>query len=202
MVKRNILGLVLATAVLSAGCQALPTIFDTVYDAAVMGAKDRTFYTIAEDYAIKMEIAHTFLDKNLLLNISTDVYQGKVMLTGSVNEPKTKMHAETVAWKPQGVREVVNEIQVANGYGPRAFATDLYIENMLFGELLVAKGVSSVDYLWRSVDGVVYLIGMAETQEEMDHVHAIVQDTPGVKKFVCHGYVRAPGDGRGSYVRR
>lgn len=194
----------LALAGLLAGCRAAPTIVDKVVDAAIMSAKDRSFYTIAEDYAIKLDIVHTFLDENMLLAVNTDVYEGKVMLTGSVSEPESRRRAEAVAHRPPGVRQVVNEIQVTNGNGGGvvALAGDLMIETLVFGRLLAAEGVSSIDYLWRSVNGVVYLIGMAQSQEEHERVLEIARRTVGVRNVVSHIYVRTPGDPRGSFAKQ
>ena len=86
--------------------------------------------------------------------------------------------------------EIINEIQVTPGGGISASIRDLLIENELQLFLLIEKGVSSLDYRWRSVNSVVYFIGFAASREELDKVLSLAHELKAVKKVVS--YVRTP----------
>lgn len=152
----------------------------------------RSLHRIAADYAIKSEITHTYLDEAMLLDINTDVYAGRVLLTGAVQNADTKRKAEEIARRVKDVREIINEIQVAPNGGLNASIRDVLIENELQIFLLMEKGVSSIDYRWRSVNAVVYFIGLAASREELDKVLGLARDLKTVKKVVSH--IRIPGD--------
>ncbi len=65
-------------------------------------------------------------------------------------------------------------------------ANDLWIETKLKARLVGAKGVSSINYRWRSVNGVVYFIGVAQDQGELAKVVRIARGTSHVNKVVSH----------------
>jgi osmotically-inducible protein OsmY len=149
-------------------------------------SEDRSLYTIAEDFSIKSEITNIYLDEAMLLDINTDVYVGRVMLTGAVKKAETKRKAEEIAQRVKGVREIINEIQVTTEGGISASIHDSFIETELALFLLMEKGVSSIDYRWRSVNAVVYFIGRASSREELDKVLSLAREMKGVSRVVSH----------------
>ncbi len=150
--------------------------------------EDRSLYRIAADYAIKAEITHAYLDEAMLLDINTDVYAGRVMLTGAVGNAGTRRKAEEIARRAKDVREIINDIQVTPDGGISSSIHDAVIETELQLFLLMEKGISSIDYRWRSVNSVVYFIGQAASHEELDKVLSLTRDLKAVKKVVS--YVR------------
>jgi len=155
-----------------------------------MGAEERRLYNIAEDYTIKSEITNKYFDETMLMEINTDVYEGRVMLTGAVTKAATKKKAELIARRVKGVREIFNEIQVTTNGGVNASTRDFSIEIKLKFNLLAAKGISSLNYRWRSVHGVVYLIGGAQSREELNKVIVLAREMDGVRKVVSHVRIR------------
>src|SRR5207245_4761149 len=110
---------------------------DGIRDATVTGvqtcalpicAEERRLYNIAEDYTIKSEITNKYFDETMLMEINTDVYEGRVMLTGAVTKAATKKKAELIARRVKGVREMLKEIQVTTNGGVNASASDFSIE--------------------------------------------------------------------------
>src|SRR5438105_3292928 len=82
--SRNIrarMALVLAAFGLMSGCEWITTAVNTSIDFGVMLAADRSIYNVMDDYSIKSEITSAFVDEALVLSVSTDIYQGMVMLT-------------------------------------------------------------------------------------------------------------------------
>ena len=149
---------------------------------------DRSFFNVLDDLSIKNTINNALLDEALSLNVSTDVYQGMVMLTGSVKDPESRQKAEDLASKVDGVRELFNEIQVTEENWLTSLPRDLWVDNVLGAQLLFTPGVSSVDYRWRTVNGVVYFIGMARSREELDKVIDLAR-MEGVHKIVSHVFL-------------
>jgi osmotically-inducible protein OsmY len=182
--------IVLVTFVLGlvAGCEWITTAVNTGVDVGVMLAADRSLYIVADDYALKSEITGGIFDEALLLNVSTDVYQGMVMLTGTVKEEEDKAKAERLARRVRGVREVFNEIQVTTEGGIGATIKDLLVENKLKAKLFVAPGVNSINFRWRAVNSVIYVMGMAKSREELDSVLALAR-VDGVRKIVTHVFL-------------
>ncbi len=158
-------------------------------------AEDRSLETLRDDTAITFDINEVLLGKqysDLFFEVSTDVYERIVMLTGTVKFAQNKQRATTLTQGIKGVKRIVNELQVTNDYGPRAAANDLWIETKLKLLLLGTKGIRSINYRWRSVNGVVYLIGAGQSQQEMNTVLNVIRTTDRVKKVINHAWVRPP----------
>ena len=152
--------------------------------------EDRTMYDHADDFAIKSEIRNKYLDETMLMDVSTDVYEGRVLLTGAVKKAEEKRKAGEITLQVKGVREVFNDIQVTDEGGVKVFSEDMTIVTKLNYKLLAAKGVSSVNFRLRTVNGVVYLLGIAKSQGELDEILRIVRETDGVRQVISHMQIK------------
>ena len=154
------------------------SIGDTVRDAGLHAAITQSW----KDYNIKMAD-----------NLDNTVYQGRVLLTGSV--PSEDWHAEAVkrTWKVDGVKEVYDEIQI----GPdESFMQDLgdgKISTSLKASLVADGDVKSINYTVTTVRGVVYVIGSARSQAELDRVVDHARNIGGVRRVVSYVRIR-PGE--------
>ena len=92
----------------------------------------------------------------------------------------------------QNVKRIINELQVTDDYSLRAAANDLWIETKLKVKLLGTKDIRSINYRWRPVKGVVYLIGAGRSRQEISKVLTVIRETEKVKKVVNHTWVRPP----------
>ena len=173
---------------LLAGCEWVSTAVRTGIDVGIMLAADRSIYNVMDDYSIKSEITTAIVDEALILNISSDIYQGMVMLTGAVKEEKDKRKAEKLVRQVKGVREVFNEIQVTEEGGVTATVKDLILESKLKAKLVFSAGVSSINFRWRAVNSVIYFMGMSTSREELDKVIALAR-MEGVQKIVSHVFL-------------
>jgi osmotically-inducible protein OsmY len=140
------------------------------------------------DLTTKNTINNALLDEALILSISTDVYQGIVMLTGSVKDAETRQKAEDLARKVEGVREIYNDIQVTDENRLLSLPKDMLIEAELTTRMVLEPGVSSVNYQMRAANGVVYIIGIAKSRSELDQVIALTR-TSGARKIVSHVFL-------------
>lgn len=158
-------------------------------------AEDRSFETLSADTAITFDINEILLGekyRGLFAEISTDAYERVVLLTGTVKFAQNKQRATELVRGVKGVKRIVNELQVTNDYGIGAAANDLWIETKLKVLLLGTKDIRSINYRWRSVNGTVYVIGAARSQQEMNTVLDVIRKTDRVKKVINHAWVRPP----------
>lgn len=158
-------------------------------------AEDRSIETLRDDTAITFDINEILLGekyRDLFAEISTDSYERVVMLTGTVKFAQNKQRATDLVRGVKGVKRIVNELQVTSDYGVGAAANDLWIETKLKVLLLGTKGIRSINYRWRSVNGTVYLIGAGRSQQELNTVIDVIRKTERVKRVVNHAWVRPP----------
>jgi osmotically-inducible protein OsmY len=149
---------------------------------------DRSLYNVLDDLSIKNTINNALLDEALLLDVNTDVYQGMVMLTGSVKDAATRKKAEDLTRKVDGVRELYNEIKVTDKIWLKSLPKDTWIENTLAARMMLAPGVRAVNYQLRVANGVVYLLGIAKSRTELDRVIALAR-TSGAHQIVSHVFL-------------
>mgnify|MGYP001228237336 FL=1 len=145
-------------------------------------------------------------DKSLLLDVKTDVWEQRVMLTGTLDDPKMKADVvQLVKQADPRVKKIYDEIQIVSKEekeqrreaaknkdeskkeGVGQAVNDFWIETKINAQLLSTRGVTSVNYRWRSVRDVVYLIGRSRSDDELKTVLGIVRKTEGVtevKSFV------------------
>ncbi len=163
--------------------------------------REKTIEDTGQDIVIVSKIEAQFL-KNGLKNpgnsIDVTVNEGRVLLTGVArNMEKAKM-ASQIAWKVEGVKEVIDEIQTENNsLSPHDFsiaAKDYFLTLRVEAALLFADEVSTVNYKTTTVRGVVYLIGVAQDDSEMKRALRKISKIRGVKKIV--NYVILANDAR------
>ena len=151
--------------------------------------EDRSLETLRDDTAITFDINEVLLGekhRDLFPEISTDVYEHVVMLTGTVKFAQNKQRASDIVRGVKGVKRIVNELQVTDQYGIGPAANDLWIETKLKVLLLGTKDIRSINYRWRSVNGTVYLIGIAQNTAELNRVKGHARAISYVRKVVSH----------------
>ena len=95
----------------------------------VVAEGDRSFGTVVDDATIKINIAAKFInsDDNLFVDVNTSVLEGRVLLTGLVDNQEIRIDAVRRVWEVEGVNEVVNEIQIGNRASLKEYAQDVWI---------------------------------------------------------------------------
>jgi osmotically-inducible protein OsmY len=118
----------------------------------------------------------------LYIRVSTTVVEGRVLLAGRVDKPEARLDATRVAWSVEGVKKVDNDIEVSDMSGWLDGPADFIMRTQLATILLADKSIKDVNYTTDVVHGVVYLMGVAQNQEEIDRVVAHAQKLNGVKR--------------------
>tara|TARA_B100000530_G_scaffold123842_1_gene77391 strand:- start:550 stop:1056 length:507 start_codon:yes stop_codon:yes gene_type:complete len=126
----------------------------------------------ANDLRIKTEINHNLFQKDhkLFGAVKVSVDNGKVLITGSVPNPQDRIEISKLSWKVDGVREVINEVQVTNKASFTNRAKDLLINKTLQTQLLLDQSINFINFSVDTVNGVVYIFGIARDQEEINRI--------------------------------
>ncbi len=146
------------------------------------------------DASIKGQINESWFQYNLEMfsKLSTTVNQGRVLLTGVVQNPADRVEAVRLVWQVKGVKQVINEIRVAESEGVPGFVRDNWITTRLRTAMTFEKDVQSLNYSIDTVQGVVYLMGVAMSQKELNTVMELARTIPNVKQVVS--YVKMVGE--------
>ena len=154
--------------------------------AVAASSTEKGFSTSVSDGVIRTKLSDKYLrnDVDLVQAVSISVNEGAVLLTGNVETQDKKINATRLAWEIKGVREVVNELNVSSNTTIKNKARDFAAAAQLRLKIIGDGDVSSLNYSIDVVDGVVYLSGVAETQEERARVVALAQELPFAKKVI------------------
>ena len=159
-------------------------------------AQERMVGAAVDDTAIKIEINHLLFQKSesLFAKVGIDVVEGRVLLTGSVQVPAQRTEAARLAWRANGVGEILNEIQVNEKGSLAAYLNDKRIGAQLRLKILADRDIRGINYTIETVNGVIYLLGIAQSQRELDMVTNHARTIKGAVKVISH--VRLKDDPR------
>jgi osmotically-inducible protein OsmY len=130
-------------------------------------------------------------DLSAFSKLDLTVNQGRVLVTGVVQNPEHRVEAIRLAWQPAGVTQVINEVKIAESTGIIGYGRDAWISTRLRAALTFDKHVQSVNYNIDTVQGTVYLMGFAQSRDELNRVIGIARTIPDVRQVVS--YVKISG---------
>ena len=111
------------------------------------------------------------------------------MLTGSVQGEQYKTQASELTWNVRGVKEVINEIEVdKKELSDRA--KDMFIASTVRSKLLLEKDLRSINYVVDVNHGIVFLLGIAQDNNELSRALKIASMVKGVQKVVNHVIIK------------
>jgi osmotically-inducible protein OsmY len=156
--------------------------------AGIAAYEERGLEGVARDLKTELSIAEAWVSKDsrLITSLSIEVYEGRALLTGVIDKPGLRAAAVSLAWKSDGVKEVLNEILIKSRDGIEDFAHDSWVSAHLKSALTFDKSVLAINYAIETVSGTVYLIGIAQDKQELNRVIAHAQDTAYVKRVISH----------------
>ena len=109
-------------------------------------------------------------DKKYLLNIKSKVLDGRIFLTGKVENPEDKLQLTKLAWETAGVRSVRNDIKIKEKFNFKQSAKDLLITSQLRSALIFNKNIKAVNYNIDTYKKKIFIYGIAITSEERKEV--------------------------------
>ncbi len=185
------LGLVLlfAAALALQGCAG--AVVGAGATAGVAAYSDRGIGGAAKDAKIHTLLMASFTesDEMMPIKIGTEVYEGRVLLTGVASSEKMRADAVRIAHATSGVREVYNEIQLSGG-GAMNLARDSWITTQLETKITLDKEISAINYKLETVNKTIYLIGVAQNRAELDRVLAHARGIDYVRNVISHVRVK------------
>ncbi len=109
-------------------------------------------------------------DKNYILSISTKVLDGKIFLTGKIDDPEEKLQITKLAWETKGVRSVKNDIKIKEEFNFKQSAKDLLITSQLRTAIIFNKKIKATNYQIDTYKKKIFIYGIALTAEEKKEV--------------------------------
>ncbi len=130
---------------------------------------------------VGMQIDDTLMQKNLIarltltekkyfLSIQVEVLDGRIFLTGKVDEPEEKIKITKFAWETKGVRSVKNAITIKGHSNFKSTAKDILITSQLRTALIFNKSIKSRNYTLETINKNIYIFGIAIDDEEKKEV--------------------------------
>ena len=152
----------------------------------------RSLGTVVDDATIKLNIAAKFIssDDNLFVDVSTSVLEGRVLLTGLVDNQEIRIDAVRRVWETEGVQEVVNEIQIGNRSSLKEYAQDVWITTQVRGLAAKEIGLRSVAYNFETIQGKVYIVGITSRPDQLEKLINVAKTIKGVNEIVNYVIVK------------
>ena len=158
----------------------------------VVAEGDRSLGTVIDDATIKLNLSAKFLqsENKLFLDINSNVTAGRVLLTGLVDTQEIRIEAVRKVWEVEGVREVINEIEVGNKTTLKEYLNDLWINTQ--AKSLAAKtiGIRSLSYNFETIKGKVYIAGITSRPEQLEAIVESTKTIKGVKEIVNYVVIK------------
>ena len=160
--------------------------------AGTAAMEERGLSAAIDDKIIQTQINAKWLDADskLFVDISSSVHEGRVLLAGKVQKPEHRVEAVRITWSIEGVREVINQIEISNRAGFIDFARDAWITTKLTVKLTVDSQIKAINYSIDTVDGHVFIMGIAQNQDELNRVQSHAQDVSYVRRVTSHAVLK------------
>ena len=177
---------VLTLSAIIYGCSPTNILASGGGTALVVAEGERSLGAVVDDTTIKVNIAAKFINagNNLFVNINTSILEGRVLLTGLVNNQEIRIEAVRLVWEVEGVKEVINEIEIGNRSGLKDYASDLWINTQARGVAAKTVGLRSVGYNFETIQGKLYVAGITSNPEQLGSLIEALKTIKGVKEIV------------------
>ena len=148
----------------------------------------------ATDAAIRLQVFDLWFknDVDMYRRLNMAVKEGRVLVTGTVPDPDTRVEAIRLVWQADGVRQVINEIRIEDDKSFTNYVQDTWITGQLRTKLTFDRDVQSINYNIETVKGTVYLMGIAQDDAERQRVIDHARNLAYVDNVVS--YIRLRGE--------
>ena len=185
--KKRILILLLFWGLVS-GCSFVGTAYNVGSKVGAVVMDERELKDDWNDTKINMFIRTNFLKKKIsyVLDVEITVFEGEVLLNGAIPSVEDMERIVEIAWAAEGVTKVYNYIRLAEPSDLIKSSQDALIASSVRTRLMATPDITSVNYKITVDDGVLYMIGIAKNQKELDAVTNVIYKTDGITKVVSH----------------
>ena len=145
--KLTILSISLLFILILTNC-SIPVATGVATKAVTVSNSDRSIGEYVDDVLIKAILKNSYFDQSekIFFNVDVEVSQGRVLLTGTVDNIDLRIEATRIAWGVKGVQTVINEIQISESDNILNFADDLVISTKVYAKLMLDEEVNSLNY--------------------------------------------------------
>ena len=168
--KNNLLVIFFISFILT-GCVGVSS--KGIFGTGVSIATDpRTIGTQIDDSIMQKNLSTRIIlmNKDYFLTVKTKVLDGRIFLTGKVDNPEEKLKLTKLAWETQGVRSVRNDIKIKEEFNFKQSAKDILITSQLTTALILNKDIKATNYQIDTYKKKIYIYGIALTPQEKDLV--------------------------------
>jgi osmotically-inducible protein OsmY len=168
---RNKILLLFFIGIVLSGCVGVAS--KGIFGTGVSVALDpRTVGTQVDDSIMQKNLAArvVLMDKKYLLSVKTKVLDGRIFLTGKVDNPEEKLKLTKLAWETSGVRSVRNDIKIKEEFNFQQSAKDILITSQLRSAMIFNKNIKATNYQIDTYKKKIYVYGIALTSDEKDLV--------------------------------
>ncbi len=183
--KINIL-IIFFVSLILLGCVGVSStgVFGTGVSVAI---DPRSVGTQIDDSIMQKNLSARILlmDKKYFISIKSKVLDGRIFLTGKVDNPEEKLKITKIAWETDGVRSVRNDIKIKEDFNFKQSAKDLLITSQLRTALMFNKEIKSRNYQIDTYKKRIYIYGIAETKDELKLVVNEANSILDVEKVIA-----------------
>ena len=183
--KLTILSISLLFMLILTNC-SIPVATGVATKAVTVSNSDRSIGEYVDDVLIKAILKNSYFDQSekIFFNVDVEVSQGRVLLTGTVDNIDLRIEATRIAWGVKGVQTVINEIQISESDNILNFADDLVISTKVYAKLMLDEEVNSLNYNIETVNKVVYIIGISSSSDEKKKAIDLTKEVFGVEEVI------------------
>ena len=183
--KIKFISIILIGIILS-GCVGVSS--QGIFGTGVSIALDpRTVGTQIDDSIMQKNLTGKIVikDKKYLLSVKSKVLDGRIFLTGKVDNPEEKLQLTKLAWEIKGVRSVRNDIKIKEEFNFKRSAKDILITSQLRTALIFNKNIKATNYQIDTYKKKIYIYGIALTSEEKDLVISEAKEILDVEDVIA-----------------
>ena len=192
MIKLTLLFVSLILLMINIGCSPVGVLASGGSATMVVAEGDRSLGTVVDDATIKLNLSAKFLksENSLFLDVNSNVTEGRVLLTGLVDTQEIRIEAVRKVWEINGVREVINEIEVGNKTTLKEYMNDLWINTQAKSLAARTIGLRRFSYNFETIKGKVYIAGITSRPEQLEAIMESTKTIKGVKEIVNYVVIK------------
>ena len=147
----------------------------------------RTVGTQIDDSIMQKSLSAKIIlkDKNYILRVKSKVLDGKIFLTGKVDNPEEKLQLTKLAWEIKGARSVRNDIKIKEEFNFKRSAKDILITSQLRTAIILNKNIKATNYQIDTYKKKIYVYGIARTSDERDLVVSEAKEIVDVEDVIA-----------------
>jgi len=178
--------IILFAGLILAGCVGVAS--KGIFGTGVSVAFDpRSVGTQVDDSIMEKSLSARILlmDKKYLLLVKKKVLDGRIFLTGKVDNPEEKLKLTKLAWETKGARSIRNDIKIKEDFSFKQSAKDILITSQLRSAMIFNKKIKATNYQIDTYKKKIYVYGIALTSGEKDEVISEAKEILDVENVIA-----------------